>query len=69
MLILGQSASEQSAILQKFHSGDHRVLIVTSVAEEGLDVTKCNLIIKYNHVTDEVSMVQRRGERRLIFYS
>lgn len=45
-------------------SGDIKILVVTSVAEEGLDISACNLIIKYNTVDSERSMIQRRGRAR-----
>ena len=53
--------NDQDNILRYFRDGKHKLIIATSVAEEGLDIQKCNLVIRYDNVTTEIAMLQARG--------
>lgn len=57
----GMSQKEQHAILESFRAGDFPCLIATSVAEEGLDIPKVDLVIFYEPVPSAIRTVQRRG--------
>lgn len=59
---VGMTKVEQDEILELFKEGNHKVIIATSVAEEGLDILKCSLVVRYDHVTNEIAMVQSRGK-------
>lgn len=52
---------QQIDALSLFKEGRHKIVIATSVAEEGLDIQKCNLVIRYSYVSNEIAMVQARG--------
>ncbi|XGW22997.1 hypothetical protein V3C99_005329, partial [Haemonchus contortus] len=60
----GQTQEEQTRVLDEFNRGKKKVIVATSVVEEGLDVSTCNLIIKYNSSSNAVQRVQRRGRAR-----
>lgn len=55
------SQTQQEDTIRGFRAGDVKVLVATSVAEEGLDIPDCNLVVKYNHVGNEISNVQTKG--------
>lgn len=58
---VGLSQKEQKAMLDSFSHGGFQVLIATSVAEEGLDIPKVDLVMFYEPVPSAIRTVQRRG--------
>jgi ERCC4-related helicase len=57
----GLSQKKQIAALARFREGEFRVLIATSVGEEGLDVPSTDLVIFYEAVPSEIRSIQRKG--------
>ncbi len=57
----GLSQKKQIAALTRFREGEFRVLIATSVGEEGLDVPSTDLVIFYEAVPSEIRSIQRKG--------
>ncbi|XP_051014585.1 ATP-dependent RNA helicase DHX58 [Acomys russatus] len=55
---------DQQEVIQEFRDGTLNLLVATSVAEEGLDISKCNVVVRYGLLTNEISMVQARGRAR-----
>ncbi|XP_043910666.1 probable ATP-dependent RNA helicase DHX58 [Protopterus annectens] len=56
--------NEQRDVIAKFRQGDLNLLVATSVAEEGLDIKECNVVVRYGLMTNEIAMVQARGRAR-----
>lgn len=52
--------NEQREVIDKFRGGSVNLLIATTVAEEGLDIKECNIVIRYGLVTNEIAMLQVR---------
>ncbi|MFH1234992.1 MAG: helicase-related protein, partial [Candidatus Diapherotrites archaeon] len=57
----GLTQKEQGEIIEKFEEGEYNVLVATSVAEEGLDIPACDLVVFYEPVPSEIRHIQRRG--------
>ncbi|XP_048416470.1 probable ATP-dependent RNA helicase DHX58 isoform X2 [Stegostoma tigrinum] len=55
---------EQHEVIRKFRNGIINLLLATSVAEEGLDIKECNIVIRYGLINNEIAMMQARGRAR-----
>ena len=49
-------------LLHMFETGAVKVLVATTILEEGTNIPRCNLVINYNHVGNEITRVQTRGK-------
>ena len=58
---IGLNQREQKEIIEKFQSGEHNILVSTSIAEEGLDIPSTDLVVFYEPVPSEIRTIQRRG--------
>ncbi|NXO02199.1 DDX58 helicase, partial [Rhinopomastus cyanomelas] len=55
----------QRGILDAFRTNkDSRLLIATSVADEGIDISECNLVVLYEYFGNVTKMIQVRGRGR-----
>ncbi len=57
----GLSQKKQAEMLDQFRDGLFNILIATSVAEEGLDIPKVDLVIFYEPIPSAIRHIQRRG--------
>lgn len=60
----GLTQKEQLSVIEDFKRGDLRVLISTSVGEEGLDVGNCDLVVFFDSVPSIIRAIQRKGRGR-----
>ena len=59
--------NSKKGVLDSFKSFDNqsKILIATSVADEGIDIPQCNLVLMYEYVGNVVKMVQVRGNQSM----
>ncbi|WPH04698.1 dsRNA-specific nuclease [Acrodontium crateriforme] len=55
---------QQLLTLAKFRNGEVNCLFATSIAEEGLDIPDCNLVIRFDLYQTMIQYVQSRGRAR-----
>ena len=57
----GLSQKEQKELVERFSNNEFNVMVATSVAEEGLDIPKVDLVIFYEPIPSAIRHIQRRG--------
>ena len=57
----GLTQKKQIKLLEEFKEGKYNTLIGTSVAEEGLDIAECDVVVFYDVVPSAIRSIQRRG--------
>ncbi|XP_053824913.1 antiviral innate immune response receptor RIG-I isoform X3 [Vidua chalybeata] len=61
----GMTLPMQKGVLDAFRNDkDIRLLIATSVADEGIDITECSLVVLYEYFGNVTKMIQVRGRGR-----
>lgn len=58
------SLRDQVLILNQFRTGRRNCLFATSVAEEGLDIPDCNIVLRFDPCKTMIQYVQSRGRAR-----
>ena len=57
---------EQKEAIKSFSEGRSRLLVCTSVLEEGLDVSECDLVIRFYGSSSLIQFIQSRGRARKV---
>ncbi|KAI9723933.1 MAG: hypothetical protein M1812_000651 [Candelaria pacifica] len=58
------SFRQQVVTLMKFRKGELNCLFATSIAEEGLDIPDCNLVVRFDLYSTLIQFIQSRGRAR-----
>ncbi|KAJ3109063.1 hypothetical protein HDU97_009181 [Phlyctochytrium planicorne] len=58
------SSQYQKAVFQKFRDGECNMLVVTRVAEEGIDIPSCKLVVIVDIFRSNIGYIQSRGRAR-----
>ena len=57
----GVTQDMQKAVLSDFRAGKFRVLVASSIGEEGLDIPSVDLVVFYEPIPNEIRNIQRKG--------
>ncbi|MDE1850828.1 MAG: hypothetical protein KGH54_03480, partial [Candidatus Micrarchaeota archaeon] len=57
----GITQEQQKMTISDFRNGKFRVLVSSSIGEEGLDIPTVDLVVFYEPIASEIRNIQRRG--------
>ncbi len=57
----GVTQAQQKQTIEEFRKGMFKVLIASSIGEEGLDIPNVDLVVFYEPIVSEIRNIQRRG--------
>lgn len=57
----GMTQDDQRKTVEGFREGEFKVMVATSIGEEGLDIPNVDLVVFYEPVPSEIRFIQRRG--------
>jgi len=60
----GMNSNHQRSVVENFKNGNIKVIIATSVLEEGIDVPQCQLVLSFDSVTCLRAYIQVKGRAR-----
>ena len=58
---IGVTQAQQQAIIAAFRDREFRVLVATSIGEEGLDIPAVDAVVFYEPIPNEIRNIQRKG--------
>ncbi|KAF9870302.1 RNase3 domain protein [Colletotrichum karsti] len=62
--VANMSFAEQARTISKFRHGDINCLFATQVAEEGIDIPGCSLVIRFDLYRSAIQYIQSKGRAR-----
>ena len=57
---------QQQKYIREFAEGESRLIVTTSVLEEGIDVAQCDLVVAFTRLRSLIRFIQMRGRARKI---
>lgn len=64
LMVVQQKYADQIRKIQQFKKGIYRILVTTSITEEGFDIPTCNKVISFDTPTNMKSYIQIKGRAR-----
>jgi Fanconi anemia group M protein len=57
----GVTQAHQHQVIEEFRKGAFKILVATSIGEEGLDIPSVDAVVFYEPIPSEIRVIQRRG--------